>query len=91
MTPTSGRLDKVLAAATIAGQPTGAVLRLERLALRVEQTALAKQMGFSRQRLDLYERDQAPISPLFIKRYRAALTLIVRIAPDDSACPVGAS
>ena len=83
MSETSGRLDKVLAAATIAGRPTGAVLRLERMALRINQTAFAKQMGMSRQRLDKYERDEAPIAPPFIERYRAALRMIVTIVPDD--------
>lgn len=81
MTPTSGRLDRILAAATIAGAPSGPLLRLERLALRVEQLALAKQLGISRQRLDVLER-QEKLNPDFVVRYRAALTLIVRIAPD---------
>lgn len=81
MSETSGRLDRVLAAATLAGGPTGAVLRLERLALRVDQVALARQMGFTRQRLDQLERREK-LTPEMIERYRAALTLIVRIAPD---------
>jgi transcriptional regulator with XRE-family HTH domain len=78
MSPTSGRLDKVLAAATLAGQPTGSVLRLERLALRIDQSALARQLGFSRQRLDQMERREK-LSPEFIERYRAALRMMVTI------------
>jgi transcriptional regulator with XRE-family HTH domain len=81
MSETSGRLDRVLAAATLAGAPTGSVLRLERLALRINQTALAKQMGFSRQRLDELERREK-LTPEMVERYRAGLRLIVTIVPD---------
>lgn len=80
---TSGRLDKVLAAATLAGQPSGSILRLERLALRVDQSALARQMGITRQRLDVLERKER-LTPEMIERYRAALRLIVTIAPADA-------
>jgi len=78
---TSGRLDKILAHATIAGRPSGSVLRLERLALRIEQTALAKQMRMSRQRLDILERRER-LTPEMIERYRAGLRMIVTIVPD---------
>jgi len=81
MSEASGRLDRVLAAATIAGAPTGAVLRLERLALRIDQSALARMMGMSRQRLDVLERREM-LTPEMVERYRAAILLIVRIAPD---------
>ena len=80
---TSGRLDRILAAATIAGRPSGSVLRLERLALRVNQKALAAQLGMSRQRLDVLERrDQ--LTPEMIERYRAALRVIVSIAQPEA-------
>jgi transcriptional regulator with XRE-family HTH domain len=79
---TSGRLDKVLAAATLAGEPSGAILRLERLALRIDQSALARQMGITRQRLDVLERRDR-LTPEMIERYRSALRLIVTIAPAD--------
>jgi hypothetical protein len=78
---TSGRLDKLLAHATIAGRPSGSVLRLERLALRIEQTALAKQMRMSRQRLDILERRER-LTPEMVERYRAGLRMIVTIVPD---------
>jgi DNA-binding Xre family transcriptional regulator len=81
---TSGRLDRILAAATIAGRPSGTVLRLERLALRVNQTALAAQLGMSRQRLDILERRER-LTPEMIERYRAALRVIVSIAQPDAA------
>ena len=70
----------MLAAATIAGRPTGSVLRLERLALRIDMTALAKQMGFSRQRLDQLERREK-LTPEMVERYRAALRMIVTLVP----------
>ena len=83
-TGTSGRLDKVIAHATLAGRPTGSILRLERQALRIEQTALAKQMGMSRQRLDILERRER-LTPEMVERYRAALRLIVMIVePPES-------
>ena len=78
---TSGRLDKVLAHATIAGRPSGSVLRLERLALRIDQTAFARAMGVSRQRLDILERREW-LSPEMVERYRGALRMIVTIVPD---------
>ena len=78
---TSGRLDKVLAHATIAGRPSGAVLRLERLALRIDQTAFAKAMGMSRQRLDILERRET-LTPEMVERYRGTLRMIVTIVPD---------
>lgn len=71
----------MLAAATLAGRPSGSVLRLERLALRIDQTALARQMGFSRQRLDELERREK-LTPEMVERYRAGLALIVTIVPD---------
>jgi hypothetical protein len=80
---TSGRLDKVLAAATIAGRPSGSVLRLERLALRIDQTMLAKHMHISRQRLDILERRER-LTDNMIERYRAALLMIVTIAQPDA-------
>ena len=79
---TSGRLDRVIAASTLAGYPSGAVLRLERLALRIDQSALARQMGMSRQRLDILERREKP-TPELVDRYRAALRMIVMIAAPD--------
>jgi len=79
---TSGRLDKVLAHATIAGRPSGSVLRLERLALRIDQKALARQMGITRQRLDVLERRDT-LTPEMVERYRAGLLVIVTIAPGD--------
>lgn len=83
---TSGRLDRVLAHATIAGRPSGPVLRLERLALRIDQTAMARQMGVSRQRLDVLERRQW-LTTEMIERYRAALQTIVSIVgpPEPDA------
>jgi hypothetical protein len=80
---TSGRLDRILAAATIAGRPSGSVLRLERLALRVNQQALAAQLGMSRQRLDVLERRER-LTPEMIERYRAALRVIVSIAQPEA-------
>jgi phage gp36-like protein len=80
---TSGRLDKVMAAATIAGRPSGSILRLERLALRIDQTMLAKHMHMSRQRLDVLERRER-LTDNMIERYRAALRLIVTIAEPDA-------
>jgi transcriptional regulator with XRE-family HTH domain len=80
---TSERLDKVLAHATVAGRPSGSILRLERLALRIDQKALARQMGMSRQGLDLVERREK-VAPAMVERYRAALLLIVTIAPADA-------
>lgn len=79
---TSGRLDRVLAAATLAGRPSGPVLRLERLALRINQKSFAKFLGMSRQRLDELERREKVTDEL-IERYRAGLRMIVTIAPDD--------
>jgi len=73
----------VLAAATLAGRPTGEVLRLERTALRIAQTAIARQLGVSRQRVDDLERGKRRLSPDMIERYRAALLLIETIAPTD--------
>ena len=78
---TSGRLDKVIAHATITGRPSGSILRLERQALRIDQKALAKMMGMSRQRLDVLERREG-LSDDMIERYRAALKMIVTIVPD---------
>jgi hypothetical protein len=78
---TSGRLDKVIAHATLAGRPSGSVLRLERLALRIDQTAFAKAMGMSRQRLDILERRET-LTPEMVERYRGALRMIVTIVPD---------
>ena len=80
---TSGRLDKVMAAATIAGRPSGSILRLERLALRIDQTMLAKHMHMSRQRLDILERRER-LTDNMIERYRAALRMIVTIAEPDA-------
>ena len=80
---TSGRLDKVMAAATIAGRPSGSILRLERLALRIDQTMLAKHMHMSRQRLDILERRER-LTDDMIERYRAALRMIVTIAEPDA-------
>lgn len=68
-----------MAAATIAGRPSGSILRLERLALRIDQTMLAKHMHMSRQRLDILERRER-LTDDMIKRYRAALRMIVTIA-----------
>lgn len=79
---TSGRLERVLASATLAGQPSGSVLRLERLALRIDQSALARQMGMSRQRLDVLERKERLTSEM-IERYRAALLRMVSIVGVD--------
>lgn len=82
---TSGRLDRVLAAATLAGRPSGSVLRLERLALRIDQTAFAKQLGMSRQRLDKLERRER-LTDAMIERYRAALrTTMLIVGPPDPA------
>ena len=69
---TSGRLDKVLAHATIAGRPSGAVLRLERLALRIDQTAFAKAMGMSRQRLDIPLRESLRVTADWLRLIRQA-------------------
>jgi transcriptional regulator with XRE-family HTH domain len=80
---TSGRLDRILAAATLAGQPSGEVLRLERGALRINQTAIARVMGVTRQRVDDLERGKRRLNPEMIERYRAALQLIEHIAPAD--------
>ncbi len=83
MSETSGRLDRVLAAATLAGRPSGAVLRLERLALRIDQSALARQLGMSRQRLDVLERREK-LTEEMVERYRGALAVMVSIVPDSA-------
>ena len=82
-TGTPGRLDKVLAHATIAGRPSGAVLRLERLSLRIDQKAFAKALGMSRQRLDELEKRER-LTDDFIERYRGTLRMIVTIVPGES-------
>ena len=82
----SGRLDKVLAHATLAGRPSGSVLRLERLALRIDQTAFAKAMGMSRQRLDILERRET-LTPEMVERYRGVLRTIVTIAELPNPAP----
>ena len=66
-TGTPGRLDKILAHATLAGRPSGSVLRLERLALRIDQKAFAKALGMSRQRLDVMEKRES-VTDEFIER-----------------------
>ena len=78
---TSGRLDKIIAAATLAGRPSGSVLRLERLALRIDQKAFAKALGMSRQRLDILEKRET-LTDDFIARYRGTLRTVMTIAPD---------
>jgi transcriptional regulator with XRE-family HTH domain len=80
---TSGRLDKVIAHATLAGRPSGLLLRLERQALRIDQKAFAKMMGMSRQRLDVLERREQ-LSPEMVERYRAALhTMVMIVEPSE--------
>jgi transcriptional regulator with XRE-family HTH domain len=59
------------------------VLRLERLALRIDQTALARQLGMSRQRLDVLERREK-LTPEMIERYRAALRTMTMIVEPPS-------
>ncbi len=78
-----GRLDKIIAAATLAGRPSGSVLRLERLALRIDQKAFAKALGMSRQRLDEMEKRET-LTDEFIARYRGTLRTVMTIAPDSS-------
>ena len=79
----AGRLEKILAHATLAGRPSGSVLRLERLALRIDQTMMAKHMHMSRQRLDTLERRDR-LTPEMVERYRAALLLIATIVEPPS-------
>jgi len=95
-TGTPGRLDKVLAHATIAGRPSGSVLRLERLSLRIDQKAFAKALGMSRQRLDELEKREIPTRERailawdeFVVRYRGALRTVMTIAPDAAASGEG--
>ena len=80
-TGTPGRLDKVLAHATLAGRPSGSVLRLERLSLRIDQKSFAKALGMSRQRLDELEKRER-VTDDFIERYRSMLRTVMTIAPD---------
>jgi transcriptional regulator with XRE-family HTH domain len=85
---TPGRLDKVLAHATLAGRPSGSVLRLERLSLRIDQKGFAKALGMSRQRLDELEKRER-VTDEFIERYRGMLRTVMTIAPDAAASGEG--
>ena len=87
-TGTPGRLDKVLAHATLAGRPSGSVLRLERLSLRIDQKGFAKALGMSRQRLDELEKRER-LTDEFIERYRVTLRTVMTIAPDAAASDGG--
>ena len=81
----NGRLDRILAIATPPPQPTGADLRGERRDEDVTVTALAAQMGISRQRIHTIEgpplgaprRRPTHPDPETVMRYRAALSAIV--------------
>jgi len=72
-----------MAVATIEGRISGAILRLERLSLRIDQKAFAKVLGMSRQRLDELEKRER-LTDEFIDRYHAGLRLVMTIAPDSS-------
>ena len=75
-TQTPGRLDRVLALAAKPPTISGRVLRLERQAAFVTVTALARQIGISRQRLNTWERGER--SPEQAARYRAALAELAK-------------
>ncbi len=73
------RLDRVLAVAAPPPLPSGEDLRLERLALHVTITALAKTWGVTRQWVTAIEAKgrygTRPPSATLVRQYRAALEI----------------
>jgi hypothetical protein len=73
---TNERLDRALAAATLAQGHQGQALMLERKAEHVGPAALGTEMGgVSRQRVNFIEQ-QAKLAPSAVCRYREALARI---------------